>query len=295
MAIKPTREIVNSADDASFVLTHYVNPYFEAPFHFHPEYELILIEEGEGVRYVGDSVSRMEPGDFMLIGPNLPHLWLSEERYYLPECKERSRSVYAQFSSSLLPENLSAIPELRGIYNLLRESRRGLIFTGENLGRLSQEFRDAVECHGFSRWSSFLTLLDNLGRNADYRFLTSDEYDVTANTWEDKVVERINQYIAVKYCQDVTLDDLCGLVHMNKSSLCRYYRRVTGRRIFDYLAQTRINYALKLLRSTSYSISRIALECGYNSPSHFYHQFKDITGHAPTEYAGTVLRRDLRL
>ncbi|MBO4944664.1 MAG: hypothetical protein J6C91_05335 [Muribaculaceae bacterium] len=32
----------------------------------------MLIEEGEGVSYVGDSERSMGPGDFMLIGPNLP-------------------------------------------------------------------------------------------------------------------------------------------------------------------------------------------------------------------------------
>lgn len=290
MTIKPTREIVNSTANTSFVLTHYVNPYFEAPFHFHPEYELILIEEGEGVSYVGDSVRKMNPGDFMLIGSNLAHLWLSDDRYYMPGCAEKSHSIYAQFSPSVLPGNMSAIPELQQIDRLLRDSSRGLIFTGGNLERLSQQFRDAVEHQGFRRWSSLLALLDDLSTGADCLYLTTSTYDITTNTWSDKIVECINQYIAVNYCQDVTLTELCNLVHMNQSSLCRYYKRVTGRRIFDYLAQTRIEYSLKLLRSTSYSVSQIALECGYNSPSHFYHQFKSITGYSPTEYVDNVLK-----
>lgn len=295
MPIKPTREIVNSADNTSFVLTHYVNPYFEAPYHFHPEYELILIEEGEGVSYVGDSERSMGPGDFMLIGPNLPHLWLSDDRYYMPGCKERSHSIYAQFGPCLFPENLSGIPELSNIDALLRASARGLLFTGGNLDSLAQEFRDAAACHGYRRWCSLMTLLHHLGTNARYCYLTSGDYDVTANSWEDKIVERINQYIAVNYCQDVTLDELSALVHMNKSSLCRYYKRVTGMRIFDYLAQTRVDFSLKLLRSTSYSITQIALECGYNSPSHFYHQFRAITGYSPSEYVGKVLLPARRL
>lgn len=291
MTIKPTREIVNSEVNTSFVLTHYVNPYFEAPFHFHPEYELILIEEGDGVSYVGDSVRKMKPGDFMLIGSNLAHLWLSDDRFYMPGCTERCHSIYAQFSPSVLPENLSSIPEFHQIDRLLRESNRGLLFTGPNLASLSQEFRDAVDCHGFRRWSSLLALLDSLSVNAECQYLTTSTYDVTTNTWSDKVIERVNQYIAVNYCQDVTLAELCDLVHMNQSSLCRYYKRHTGRRIFDYLAQTRIEYSLKLLKNTSYSIYQIALECGYNSPSHFYHQFKTITGYSPTEYMDKVLKK----
>lgn len=290
MSTKLTREIVNSSVNNSFVLTPYCNAYFEAPFHFHPEYELILIEEGEGVSYVGDSARKLRPGDFMLIGSNLAHLWLSDDKYYIPGTTEVSRSIYAQFGPNVLPANLDSIPELHNIYRLLLASSRGLIFTGSNVDRLAQEFRDIVPLEGFRKWSSLLSLLDNLSANADYQYLTTSTYDVKTNTWSDKVVERVNQYIAVNYCQEVTLSELCDLVHMNPSSLCRYYKRVTKRKIFDYLAQTRIEYSLKLLRSTNYSISQIALECGYNSPSHFYHQFKDITGYAPTDYVENLLK-----
>ncbi len=52
----------------SFSIIAYSNPYFAAPLHIHPEYELILIEEGTGLRFVGDSVHKMSPGEFMLIG-----------------------------------------------------------------------------------------------------------------------------------------------------------------------------------------------------------------------------------
>lgn len=287
---KPTREIVNSAADTSFVLTHYTNAYFEAPLHFHPEYELILIEEGDGVSYVGDSVRRFRPGDFMLIGSNLTHLWLSDDRYYQPDCSEKCHSIYSQFGQKVLPDNLSSIPELQRINRILRESARGLFFKGPDLKRLAQEFRDIVELNGFRRWSSLLALLDDLSANAEYQYLTSSRYDVNSNSWSDKIVERINQYIAVNYCNDITLDELCELVHMSSSSLCRYYKRVSGRRIFDYLAKTRIDYSLKLLRSTSYPVSQIAQECGYNSPSHFYSQFKAITGQSPSDYLDTVSR-----
>ncbi|MDE7237908.1 MAG: AraC family transcriptional regulator [Paramuribaculum sp.] len=290
MAIKPTREIVNNAVNTSFVLTHYVNPYFEAPFHFHPEYELILIEEGDGVRYVGDSVHKMRPGDFMLIGSNLAHLWMSDDRFYMPGCKETCHSIYSQFSPEVLPGNLSSIPEFHNVDHLLRESVRGLLFTGDNLERLAQQFRDIVDSKGVRRWTCLLTLLDDLSCHSEYKYLTTSSYDITTNTWSDKIVERVNQYIAVNYCQDITLKDLSDIAHMNESSLCRYYKRVTGRRIFDYLAQSRIEYSLKLLRSTSYPISQIAMECGYNSPSHFYHQFKTITGYSPTEYINRVLK-----
>ena len=81
--MEATFEKVEKRKGTSFSVVSYTNPYFAAPLHIHPEYELILIEEGKGLSFVGDSIQELSPGDFMLIGKNLPHLWLSADEYYL--------------------------------------------------------------------------------------------------------------------------------------------------------------------------------------------------------------------
>src|SRR5690606_29123498 len=49
---------------------------FDAPYHFHPEVELLLMESSRGTRYVGDSVEPYAPGDLVLIGANVPHVFV---------------------------------------------------------------------------------------------------------------------------------------------------------------------------------------------------------------------------
>ena len=80
--MEATFEKVEKRKGTSFSVVSYTNPYFAAPLHIHPEYELILIEEGKGLSFVGDSIQELSPGNFMLIGKNLPHLWLSADEYY---------------------------------------------------------------------------------------------------------------------------------------------------------------------------------------------------------------------
>lgn len=57
--MKTTIEKVERKHGSSFSVIAYTNPYFAAPLHIHPEYELILIEEGGGLNFVGDSIRKM--------------------------------------------------------------------------------------------------------------------------------------------------------------------------------------------------------------------------------------------
>ena len=94
---------------SSFSAVCYEHTYFEAPLHIHPEYELILIEQGEGYTFVGDMTYKLAAGDFMLIGHDLPHLWLSSHEYYIKGTSLRSASVYSQFKTDIFPAQESAV------------------------------------------------------------------------------------------------------------------------------------------------------------------------------------------
>ena len=43
-------------------------------WHFHPEFELVYIENADGTRHVGEHISQFEGSDLVLIGSNIPHL-----------------------------------------------------------------------------------------------------------------------------------------------------------------------------------------------------------------------------
>jgi AraC-like DNA-binding protein len=50
------------------------------------------------------------------------------------------------------------------------------------------------------------------------------------------------------------------------------------------LRQVRLDEACRLLRETTHSLVKIALQCGFNSPSYFSQLFRRSLGMTPTEY-----------
>lgn len=270
---------------SSFCAVAYENAYFAAPLHVHPEYELILIEEGHGLSFVGDSVQKLRPGDFMLIGSNLPHLWLSADEYYMPDTFLRCRSVYSQFSTSVFPTQNAIIPELTGIMVLLENSHRGIRFENEECETVIEMFRELPGKEGLEKLLQLYRILNELALHCSYRFLTSEEYEGGNSQFaENSITKRAIDYINKYYQNDITLEMIADHVGMNPSALCRYFKRKTGKKLFDYVTGLRVAFAAKLLINSNISISKIAYDCGYNNLSHFNRQFKTVTSVTPTEY-----------
>lgn len=269
---------------SSFTAKYYEHEYFEAPLHIHPEYELILIEKGKGHAFIGNKSYKLKVGDFILLGPNLPHLWLSSDEYYVKETQLRSASVYAQFGENIFPTTDMEIEEFTEISYLLADSRQGILFTGDSSDPIKDMFRKLPSYHGFNKLIALYEILQRLS-SCPYTLLTDSSYN---NQFDQKdmssIIEQANLYMNQNYQENISLQQIATFVSMNASALCRYYKRHTGKTLFNYLAELRISYATKLLTNRSISISQVAYDCGYNNLSHFDRQFKSLTGKTPSEY-----------
>jgi AraC-like DNA-binding protein len=74
---------------------------------------------------------------------------------------------------------------------------------------------------------------------------------------------------------------------MSYSYFSRNFKRVTGRCFKDFLNITRINNAEMKLRSTTKSVTQIAMECGYNNIAYFSAMYKKLKGVSPTSARDT--------
>ncbi|MBD2846888.1 response regulator [Paenibacillus sp. IB182496] len=98
------------------------------------------------------------------------------------------------------------------------------------------------------------------------------------------LIERAQQYIAVRYHEDLGIDELSELVELSTSRFCALFKQETGLTFLEYLTRCRIAKAKALLRQTEVKVYRIAPLVGYQDPKYFTQVFKKLTGLTPTEY-----------
>lgn len=261
-----------------------VYPYFTMPWHYHPEFELIVITSGGGKRFAGDYMGEYHPGELVLYGGNLPHFHMCYG--LLEDDPDRiSESEVVQFNSDIFPANLIEVDEYAVVADLLERSKRGVQFTNPpSVERITNMMRSIDSFSGIRRIYTLMRILEILGRSEEYKLLSSGGYSFNIVDDDNDPVNKVYRYLTNHFKQEVTLDEVAEHVGFNPSALCRYFKRRAQKSIFECLADIRIDFACKLLANSPLPISQIAYESGYKNIAHFNRQFKNITEHTPTQY-----------
>ena len=76
--LQPEFEWVDQQGDESIRYLDHGYPSPLVRWHYHEEYELHLITATSGKVFVGDYIGNFSPDSLILVGPNLPHNWISQ-------------------------------------------------------------------------------------------------------------------------------------------------------------------------------------------------------------------------
>ncbi|TDW99217.1 AraC family transcriptional regulator [Dinghuibacter silviterrae] len=271
--IRPSFEDIDSKKGSnSYLAYRYGVPFFPFQWHYHPEYELTLILEGSGVRMVGDSHEHFSPGDLVLLGPNLPHTWVSEST---------SAAVVIQFSEAFIGPFLQ-YPECDRIRRLLTRSNQGVFFQ-----RTTKTMVDNV-CSlptqkGVARITALLEVLQALA-SASAPSLASPYFQPARGRKAEGRINKVCQYIQKHSSEDVSLQKIASLVHLSESAFCKFFKRTTGKTFSDYVVEIRLGHACHLLSESDDPISEIAYRSGFDSLSYFNRVFLRKKGLRPREF-----------
>ena len=98
------------------------------------------------------------------------------------------------------------------------------------------------------------------------------------------LLSSVAEYVQQHYTEELTLEELAQIFHVNSSYLSTLFAKKTGMNFSYYRNTLRIQRARELLAHSEKSVSEIAMETGYNSISYFNRVFKEIVGITPIQY-----------
>ncbi len=281
--MKPKLLTRSNLQNNSFTISYNSYPYFLKVWHYHIELELVILLESTGTRFIGDSVEKFDKGEIVLIGKNLPHMWVNDDVYFEESSTLKAEAIAIHFKEDFLGDAFFRNPEMKHISSLLDKASYGVKFEGNNT-KIIQQVKELSTHDDFKRVIQFLEILNQLSLSKDYKLLSSSGFVDTFRKSDNKNLYKPYEYIFNNFNKSISLDDVAKVANMNPSSFSRFFKRVNRKTFSKYLNEIRIGYACKLLIENKNSITAICYESGFNNISNFNRQFKAITGLSPTEY-----------
>jgi AraC-like DNA-binding protein len=282
--MKPFFEKVLVDQGSSWTVFHRRLDAFPFEWHYHPEFELTMTLNSVGQRYIGDHIGSYDHGDLILMGPNLPHTWCSQQKI---EPQRPHEAIVLWFSRDLAHHFIERWPEFASIRRLLEdEASRGVCFS------------TAVRREAEAR---IMALLDQkpadrlIGLLSTLRFLSEDRERVTLSSASlgssalDSVqghatIDRVLRYLHARYREEISVSELAARAHISPSSFHRLFKRHMRMPLSAYLAHLRIGKACSLLMNTEIPISIVASEAGYYNYANFVRQFEKLKRMTPRQF-----------
>ena len=260
------------------------DPFFNAPFHAHPEVELVYVKESYGKRIIGDRIEAFEAGDMVFIGSNLPHVWLNDESFYQGATSTRAKSSVLYFNKLIFSSIFYSMQEAKKINEFFEKAERGIRIEGQTRDIIAGKLEEMEQKQDLERIIALLEILHILSVSRDLSYITSEGYSQPVrNAGSDRLSE-VYKYVQVHFKEDISLQTVSTIAHLTPQSFCRLFRKRTNKNFVEYLNQVRISNACKYLLETDWTISQIAYNCGYKTVSNFNKIFKESTGLNPKAY-----------
>lgn len=246
--------------------------------HFHNCLEIGVLFEGRGELHAGDQILPFEAPCLLLLPPRLPHAHRAAE-----DCTCRWNWLYLDPQSLLThlpPRLLEQIgawqQQLAGGACILPEDahpqENALVRMAITQMEQAESNYRPVVAHLFG------ALFLMLARSAPIQ-------DVAPRSRQSLgVIEPAVHYISERYMEPVTIADLAAVCHLSASHFRRVFRQILGHAPLDYVHMVRIDRACVLLYNHDHSITEIAHQVGYASPSSFLRQFHRIHGASPNQW-----------
>lgn len=272
------REITPINRAQFYLLQNHFNAQFDYPIHYHPEYEINLVFNTSGKRFIGDAIEPFKYADLALIGSNTLHAWTSEGN------NNNARVITIQFAKYFLDRRTLEYDVLQPIRKLLEDSQFGVVFRNQELTVLKQKILKLVRLKRFDGFLGFLSLLHDMAVSSYDLILTTPVRNNPDEVQNHSRILEVCDYIKKNYKKKISIGEVADLIHMSTSAFSHFFKKRTYRSFTDYLIDMRISNACRLLLETDLSIAHISEVNGFNNVSNFNKLFKMKKGMTPKDF-----------
>lgn len=251
--------------------------------HHHTAFEITMVIDGSGVYSTKNGGFRFESGDIFCFS--------TDEFHWITELDRETSFLNVHFEPRFIWSENFGISNMGLMRIFLSRSRslppklsadsggaqtiRGILY------KMEDEFSNSLPEYETMVKIELLAALIEMTRLCSGDL--SDE-TISGSVRTLRYIDKAINYIDNNLESELTLDVLSDVAHMSKTYFSCQFRKLNGISPWEYITIKRIERAIDYIESTDMTRLEIALKCGFNNTSNFYHAFKRVTGKTPGDY-----------
>lgn len=275
----------HGSDGFPFLVSHERLSRYESGsfrWHWHPEIEITLVEEGRMTYRVNDRRFSLKAGDLLFGNTNVLHAGFMEDG---ADCIYTAitfspRLIYGFSQSSIHTDYVEpllqdfSLPAIRFGPSHSRHDSFGKIV--ERLLYLDEQrppfYELEITAELLLFWKELLS----------HRPFASSCPSHSRTEYER--IRKILGYIEKNYSRQIRLKDISEHIHLCESECCRLFKRYMNQPLSSFLQEYRIERSLEALAFGDMPIGRVSEEAGFSDSNYYTKVFQKKMGCSPRQY-----------
>ena len=245
---------------------------WHSTLHTHACTEIFYVVGGSGKFNIEGKLLPVTTDDMVIVNPNVEHTEVSYNKrpleYIVLGVEGLEYSAGEDADERWFMTNMQNARE--ALLHALREMLREIEYKAVGYERICQDLLEV--------------LILRLMRHAGLQFLPTKTEHRKPGRKPSKECAAVRHYIDNHFKENINLDMLSELVHVNKYYMVHSFTKEYGISPINYLISRRIEESKYLLSDTDHSLSQISHMLGFSSPSYFSQSFRRLEGMSPMEF-----------
>lgn len=245
---------------------------WHSTLHTHACTEIFYVVGGSGKFNIEGKLLPVTTDDMVIVNPNVEHTEVSYNKrpleYIVLGVEGLEYSAGEDADERWFMTNMQNARE--ALLHALREMLREIEYKAVGYELICQDLLEV--------------LILRLMRHAGLQFLPTKTEHRKPGRKPSKECAAVRHYIDNHFKENINLDMLSELVHVNKYYMVHSFTKEYGISPINYLISRRIEESKYLLSDTDHSLSQISHMLGFSSPSYFSQSFRRLEGISPMEF-----------
>ncbi len=252
------------------------HPRYEMPFHWHKEYEIVIVHKGHFQLMLDNTEITVGTGESIfipsgMIHGGIPHECVYECLVFDPDLLSVPSESCRRYLRQIKRQNLLVTPLLPGRTPRLTDT----------INRLFADMSARETGYELTVTGCLFEIVGLIFQETHYISSADNPAPPFKHVQQLKAVF---EYIENNYSTPITLKGLSQISGMSPKYFCRYFQTIAHRTPMDYLNYYRIEQSCSLLCTTDLPVTSVAYDCGFNDCSYFIKTFKKYKHTTPRQY-----------